>query len=276
MGAGAGEMTERQEDPTVGQLVNEIEVTREEMTVTVEEIGDRLDPRNMVEDAKASVRDATVGKVEQMANSAEQMVDQAGQAVEQAGSGIIETIRRNPVPAALAGIGIGWLAMSARNTGGMPFDRQTGRYRYPGYARGGDLWRYRSEPSGGSSDLGERAGEVADRLGRTVERGGDQLSAMAGEMPNQARDVARQAGDEAGRMYRENPLAMGAIAVAVGAAIGMALPATDFERRTIGRPSRELLDKAGDAAGDALGTVEEQAREVEQQARDEEQRAKAS
>jgi hypothetical protein len=39
-------------DPEVDQLVEEIEVTRVEMTGTVEEIGDRLDPKNINKPAK--------------------------------------------------------------------------------------------------------------------------------------------------------------------------------------------------------------------------------
>ena len=76
MGEAAGEVTGWEdrpkgddleaEDPEVEQLVGEIEVTRIEMTGTVEEIGDRLDPRNIVAGAKETVRDATVGKVEQL------------------------------------------------------------------------------------------------------------------------------------------------------------------------------------------------------------------
>ena len=69
-------------DPEVEQLVEEIEVTRVEMTGTVEEIGERLDPRNIVAGAKETVREATVGKVESMVND-------AGQTAQQAGTGLI-------------------------------------------------------------------------------------------------------------------------------------------------------------------------------------------
>ena len=43
-----------------------------------------------------SVKEATVGRAQE------------------AGSTIVETVRANPVPAALTGIGLGWLYMSAR------------------------------------------------------------------------------------------------------------------------------------------------------------------
>jgi hypothetical protein len=101
-------------DPEVDELVDDIVETREEMTVTVEEIGDRLDPRNIVAGAKETVREATVGKVEDMANTAGALVSDAGDTVREAGSGIVDTITRNPIPAAMVGVGLGWLALSRR------------------------------------------------------------------------------------------------------------------------------------------------------------------
>jgi hypothetical protein len=145
-------------DPEVDQLVEEIEVTRVEMTGTVEEIGDRLDPRNIVADAKETVREATVGKVEQMANTAGEMVSNAGQTAQEAGTGLVDTIRRNPVPAAMVGIGLGWLAMSARSSSVLD-DASIGSPSSPsssGMGSSDDLSGLRSEILGDTSttDLG--------------------------------------------------------------------------------------------------------------------------
>jgi hypothetical protein len=93
------------EDQQVERLTEDIERTRGDMTETLEELGDRLSPSNVIQDAKATVREATVGKVESMAND-------VGMTARETGEGLIETIKRNPLPAALAGIGIGWLWMS--------------------------------------------------------------------------------------------------------------------------------------------------------------------
>jgi hypothetical protein len=43
---------------------------------------------------------------------------------------------------------------------------------------------------------------------------------------------------------QENPLAAGALAVAVGAAIGLACPATDYEDRAMGETRDQALAKA--------------------------------
>jgi ElaB/YqjD/DUF883 family membrane-anchored ribosome-binding protein len=280
-------------DPEVEQLVEDIDVTREEMSSTVEQIGDRLDPRNIVADAKETVREATVGKVENMANTAGEMVSNAGQTAQQAGGGLVETIRRNPVPAAMVGIGLGWLAMSARSSSDRWSDERTVRSGSAGYrggawdtsTMGGDQWT--SRPSGGQG-IGDRIGQVGDSAGQAVsgvqdrageavsqvqDRAGqvaDQVGQTAGQVQYQAQGFARQVGDNAGRMFQDNPLAMGAIAVAVGTAVGMALPSTPIERKVIGGPAGEALGKAEEAASQALGQVEQTARDAEQQARQQE------
>jgi hypothetical protein len=74
----------------------EIERTRADMGETVDAIQQRLSPESLKEQAKDRVKEATVGKAQG------------------AGSAIVESVRANPVPAALTGIGLGWLLMSAR------------------------------------------------------------------------------------------------------------------------------------------------------------------
>src|SRR3712207_1087798 len=76
----------------------EIERTRADMSETVDAIQERLSPENLKEQAKDRVKEATVGRAQE------------------AGSGIVETIRANPLPAALTGIGLGWLLVSARRS----------------------------------------------------------------------------------------------------------------------------------------------------------------
>jgi ElaB/YqjD/DUF883 family membrane-anchored ribosome-binding protein len=272
-------------DPEVDQLVEEIEVTRVEMTGTVEEIGDRLDPRNIVADAKETVRDATVGKVEQMANTAGEMVSNAGQTAQEAGTGLVDTIRRNPVPAAMVGIGLGWLAMSARSGSGTSgsWAHQDRYDRYGAYGNqarawdtgsmGGDAWASRPTSEQGIGDkvgqIGETAGQKVSEVQQTAGQAVSQVQQTASQVPYQVQGAARQVGDNAGRMFQENPLAMGAIAVAVGTAVGLVLPTTAMERNVLAKPASEALNKAEEAASQALGQAEQQAREAEQQAREE-------
>ncbi|MBA2701023.1 MAG: DUF3618 domain-containing protein, partial [Chloroflexi bacterium] len=162
----------------------EIEQTREEMTETVSAIGDRLDPANIVAGAKETVREATVGKVESMASAAGDVVSDAGSTAQQAGSGIIQTIRHNPIPAALAGIGVGWLlknrtsgssgSMSARSSadswsrqGSSWADRGADRDR-----RSGGYGQMASDDRSASADQSngakDKVAQVAEGVGQRV------------------------------------------------------------------------------------------------------------
>ena len=91
-------------DPEADRIVTEIEITRVDMGATIDEIGHRLQPQTIADEARDKIREATVGRVERI-------VDDAGQTATQTGNNLVSTIRQNPVPAALAGIGIGWLVM---------------------------------------------------------------------------------------------------------------------------------------------------------------------
>lgn len=79
-----------------------IEETRERISHDLDEIGERLNPHNVKEDIKEGIREATIGRVEDMAR-------EAGQRLNQASSGLVQTIKDNPVPAVIAGVGIAWL-----------------------------------------------------------------------------------------------------------------------------------------------------------------------
>jgi hypothetical protein len=250
MGKGTGEVN----DPEVERLVDDIEETREEMTGTVEEIGDRLDPKNIVEDAKQTVKAATVGKVEDMATTAEGLATEATETVRDVGSDVIDTITRNPVPAAMVGLGIGWLIMSGRSSKAGSQHRTNG---------GDPLRQAKRQVSGIATDAQQTMEHAATEVGR-----------IADEVPYQVRATADDLGMTASEMYQSNPLAVGAIAVAVGTAIGLALPVTSFERRTVGQPAREALSRAGDVAKDAMSQVEDQAREMEDQAREEDRQTR--
>lgn len=57
------------------------------------------------------------------------------------------------------------------------------------------------------------------------------------------------------RLVHDNPLAVGAAAVAVGAAVGLALPSTRIEHEYMGEASEKIVDKAQQVARDAMDKV---------------------
>ena len=56
-------------------------------------------------------------------------------------------------------------------------------------------------------------------------------------------------------MMHENPLAVGAVAIAAGTAVGLVLPSTRLETEYIGETGERLVERVEDVARDALGKV---------------------
>jgi hypothetical protein len=233
------------ESAEVEEIVVEIDETRADLTETVEAIGQKLAPENIARDAGRAVRGATIGRIEEMANNATGVVGEAGDTLQETGSGIAATIRKNPVPAAMAAIGIGWLAMN----------REPAR---PSYRSQRPSWT--SEPYQASTmdRTGQRVGDAVssaqDTVGRTVGTAQD----TAGQLPQQASTVVRDATGQVQRIWQENPLGLAVLGVAAGLAAGMLLPTTEPERRTIGPARDKLIGQAEGAIDQTMNKVDEQ------------------
>lgn len=253
----------------------EIERTRAGMGETVDAIQERLSPENLKEQAKDRVKEATVGKAQE------------------AGSGIVDTIKANPLPAALTGIGLGWLLMNARQQSSSRPGYGNVAYRdaahLEGYPPGeyapttyGYPPRYEEQGAGGSSagqalgnardKVGDTAGQVQDKAGELAGRaqdGASQLSGQASRLSDQTRYQARRAGGGFQRILRENPLTVGTLAVGVGAAIGLAIPETGKEHEVMGAARDTVVDKAQEKVQETQQKVQNVAEEAQSAAQQE-------
>ncbi len=239
----------------------EIERTRADMSETVDAIQERLSPENLKEQAKDRVKEATVGRAQE------------------AGSGIMETIRANPLPAALTGIGLGWLLVSARrsaSSGRPSYGDRT--YGYPpryedqgvsgssaGQALGQARGKVGETASRAQGKVGDAASEAQDKAGEVASQAQDRLS----NLTEQARYQARRASGGFERMLRENPLAMGALAVGAGAAVGLAIPQSAREHEVMGEARDTFVEKAQEKAQDAQEKVQRVAQEAQSAAKEE-------
>jgi ElaB/YqjD/DUF883 family membrane-anchored ribosome-binding protein len=229
----------------------EIERTRADMSETVDAIQDRLSPESLMEQAKDRVKEATVGNAQE------------------ASSGIVGTIRANPLPAALTGIGLGWLLMNARRQSSTQGSYQVEAYPYdypPRYEVPGA-----DGPSTGQAverardRAGETATQVQDKAGQVASQAQDRVSRLG----NQARYQAQRASGGFQRMLQENPLAVGALGVGVGAAVGLAIPETTREHEVMGEARDTFVEKAQEKAQDAQERVQQVAQEAQNAAQQE-------
>ncbi len=187
-----------------------------------------------------------------------------------AGSGMMGTIRQNPLPAALTGIGLGWLLMNARSSG----SSAQGRYGAGVYTHDYPP-PYEGQGSGGPSP-GQAMGRARDKVGETASQAQDRAGQVAGQaqdrvsrLGDQARYQAQRASGGFQRVLRESPLTVGALAVGVGAAVGLAIPQTTKEHEVMGEARDTVVEKAQEKAEEAQEKVQRVAEEAQSAAKEE-------
>lgn len=179
------------DEPSPSAIRAEIERTRDRLGETVEALGAQLNPSHLKQRVKDGVREATIGRVQYMASNTRERISETGR-------GLAQTIRDNPVPAALAATGISWLLFN-RERGSSP--RALRRLA----DESEENWRRRElreraqefredvrERYDYREDVGQRAREFREELGeraRDIRAGGH--------------EVAREFSDDLGERVRE-------------------------------------------------------------------------
>jgi hypothetical protein len=292
-------------DPEVAAIRADIQQTRARMSHTVEDIGERLNPERLKEQLKSNIHDATIGKAEHMARVAVDRVDETRHS-------IMDSIRENPIPSAMVGIGLGWLFLSGRRhdrdhelragyQGGRTYrGGYGGHIGYPedefygaragmtgSYDRGTvDRARDRvSELADDARDLGgdiahraqdrvtDLASDVRDVVGDATDRAQDALGTTAYRAREWAGDIARETRrgghrveDRFEEALYDTPLAVGAVAVALGLAVGLTAPGTRRESELMGGARDQMMDRARGVVSEATEKVQDVAERVAEQA----------
>src|SRR5690606_14556265 len=206
--------------------------------------------------------DRTLGALERKF-SPEQLIDRSLGYFREHGGELRQTLgatmRNNPIPIALTLAGITWLVASSYNARQPP---------------GQDL-RSRFSRSGVGQKLQARAQSARERVQSATQaarerfHSGSEKESELGELGadgahheecshrsrrrysdawhtarDRAQERAREVQDRVYTMIDEQPLVLGALAVAVGAIIGAAIPSTRYEDRVLGRARDHTLSKA--------------------------------
>ena len=210
----------------------EIERTREDMSETIDAIQEKVSPQNIKEQAKGQAK----GKAKGMSST------------------FMETIKQNPWPAAVAGIGLGWLFMSGRkqSSSGQPHYQE------------GEPYAYRYPPSS-QPPPHEQRGSSSSSASQVLSG----AESRAGQVTSQTQHQAERAKGTLERMLHENPLAVGALAVGAGAAVGLAIPETSSEDRLMGETRDSLAHKAQHKAQEIKPKVERVVEQAQSSAKQE-------
>jgi len=189
-------------------------------------------------------------------------------------------IRENPIPAALVGLGILWLFAGGRNVMlGRASQTVVGSLERGAYGAGSAAYRGARAATGrvadgigavaeSVSEIGAQATGVirsaADTMGsgfnRTGEMVGEAVSQAslwatqnsdADERPQSSRPVGGAAGSFGSAqgaladLFARQPLMLGAVGVAIGAAIAASVPLSEGENRLMGETADAVKDQAG-------------------------------
>jgi hypothetical protein len=221
-----------------------------------------------------------------------EVFEEASQAMGEAGQQVLarflEQARQNPMPVALVGVGLVWLMRSSGRNGGA--DHDVGRRGLgAGMGRLKEGAEHLGEKAQGlGQDLARRAHEAGDSMSRSTHELQDQAADMVSQAKEKASDMKGQIGDtlaharetgqaaaervgsgaqNASRLAQDSgrwlsqiveeivdgePLILGAVGLAVGFAIGSALPRTHVEDQTLGPAHDKLVEKGREAAQEVI------------------------
>jgi hypothetical protein len=219
-------------DHRVDEILSRIEGTRREMDRTLSAIEQKFSRERLLDQGLDYLRDSGAAEFAQNLGGA---------------------ARQNPLPVVLTGIGLAWLMALGRT---------------PAQDNGRDGRDLGFDASGDGDGLGEGFDDIK-------ERAGDRLRSMrqrAGGAVHSVTDATRDRWDRArsGVEYlaHDRPLVLGAIGLAVGAALGASAPRTHREEQVLGRASRRMTEKAKEAGSEQLDRAKDAVRRSTEPARE--------
>jgi hypothetical protein len=190
--------------------------------------------REAVGDAVGSAKEAVgsavstaKGAVGDALHTAKEAAGDAAHTARDAGSSVVEMVQQNPIPAALMATGLGWMLMGNRGA------HSSRSFADRSYAYD-DQRSYDTMPR-----YGEAVG-IASRSDEAWRQGHDRSYGSP----------AHGSTDAIQRTLQQNPVAAGAVALGLGAALGLLLPETRQENEWMGEAKERVVEKAQETAQD--------------------------
>lgn len=291
-------MSNQTDNRTPEEIERDIERTRADFSSTVEALQSKLNPSELADQAVDYVM--TTAPVAYSVD-------------------FVNSVRNNPIPVAMMGIGFAWFMSANRQAKEHAhYSRQRRVVRHTVYpaapAAVGYESAHRDAYSSGSSGEGvfQRASTKVSETGRGLKdkasEAGQRLSNSASEMTDRARELSQSASarlhetaeqaqarasemrqqaqarasemrqmsqdqyyrakERAGQLFDEQPLVVGALGIAIGAALGATLPTTRRENELLGPTRDDLLDRAKETARGQAETVKQSAQRVAEVAKE--------
>jgi hypothetical protein len=187
-------------------------------------------------------------------------------------------VRNNPISAALIGMGVVWL-FASRTGGSSPLERVRGvadaaQDVWQGAAShltsaSGDI---RGLPSAVSTTLRDQGEKCMDGISEKGGEVAESITEYAGAIPDLAGNLLDDVRSNMTEVFRSQPLALGAVGLAIGAAMAASIPVTktemeylgetsDFVKQTVTEIATEKAQDVVDLGEKVVGAVAEEARQ---------------
>lgn len=225
------------------EIERDLDRTRERVSATIDAIQQRMTPGQLADQAFNYLRHSAPADF---------------------GANLSHTVRHNPVPVTLIGVGIAWLMAQGRH--GAVDEGAYAQARARAAADGWDATYGRPVADTGdvSGDTGKEhklkdgaahAREAAHHARERWTGGVHRARERAGEFGDRSRQQIDRARGAVSSILDEQPLVLGAIGLALGAALGASLPATRREDELMGDRRDDLLGRAQRSAHDKADAV---------------------
>ncbi len=212
---------------TPEEIEEEINQTRAEMSHTLDALERKLSPGQLMDEVLSYMRNGP------------------GEFAQNLGT----SIKQNPLSIALIATGIGWLMMSGNSS-------VSGKSSNMSSSMVDELKETTSEMKNKAASIRQRGADMAHGVQDTTSHLASSAKEQASRLSNMARSQTQQASNRVNAIIHEQPLILAAIGIAVGAAMGSALPTTDEENRLMGAKRNELLEKAREESKEQLQKVQ--------------------
>lgn len=252
-------------DPS--QLEREVDQQRRDISNTIHALEDKFSSREMYNQAAGYFRDHGGEFAQNFGNS----------------------VKANPLPVALTSIGLLWMMMGQRRPS--PYQSRGGDVANDMYGNNTSVYGHKGSEAGESKmdKMKGKSGQLKEKAGSAKGQASaakDRASEASHDIRNRASATGSQLRDSASHAregfshsmdsarsnfehyLREQPLALGAIGIAVGAMIGASLPRTQAEQRAMGDISERAKSKASEMAEKGYEKANEMGESVRRQAQE--------
>lgn len=209
---------------SAADLEREGEEIRADLDRTLDEIERKLSPGELLDQSMEFLR-----------NNGAEFLREAG-----------ETVRRNPVPVLLTAAGLIWLTSSVVRSRSRSSRSQDDEAQDFSALRDSDQDYSSSEYSSGDYSRrghngGSRRGHngggargIAQATRGRARTAAEKVKGRLSDSMQSVQDRTQDVGSQIVRLVQEQPIALGALALAAGALLGAALPMTPYENRLVG------------------------------------------